>query len=118
MILPQSRYAQVATVLTTTQAAAGSASGKSALPGSAPIASAGPVQAGAATRTVVALKRRALPATPGEAHEVRDRDQLDVLAHEQYGDGTKFWHIADANTACEARELVAGAGSILLKPRS
>ncbi len=116
MILPQSRYAQVATVVTTTQAAAGATSGKSGVPGPVPVA--GPVQAGAATRTVVALKRRALPATPGEAHEVRDRDQLDVLAHEQYGDGTRFWHIADANTALEARELVAGTGSILLKPRS
>ena len=33
-------------------------------------------------------------------------DRLDVMAQRKYSDGTKFWHIADANTELEANDLV------------
>jgi hypothetical protein len=49
---------------------------------------------------------------------VKDNDQLDALAHEQYGDGTRFWHLADANTALQANDLVAHAGNVISKPKS
>lgn len=67
-------------------------------------------------RTVTALKLRPLPAVYGEPMEIKDNDQLDALAQQQYNDGTKFWHIADANTALEARQLIAETGAVILKP--
>ena len=90
MFLENSRYYKVPTVETTTQDG----------------------------RTVTALKLRPLPKPNGVLHEVKDSDQLDIIAHQQYADGTKFWHIADANTALEASELVAETGASLLKPKS
>lgn len=69
-------------------------------------------------RTVTALKLRPLLPTPGAPHLVKDHDQLDVLAHLHHADGTKFWHIADANTALEASHLIADPGSTLLLPES
>lgn len=69
-------------------------------------------------REVTALKRRPLPAPTGESYTVKDDDQLDVLAYQQYADGTKFWHIADANTALQAREIVAETGATITKPAS
>ena len=67
-------------------------------------------------RTVVALRLRRLPAVTGEPHVVNDDEQLDVLAHEQYGDGTRFWHIADANTELQARELLVDTGRTIEVP--
>jgi hypothetical protein len=69
-------------------------------------------------RAVTALKLRPLPATAGDPYLIKDNDQLDVLAHRVTGDGTKFWHIADANTALEANALTTEAGAIILLPRS
>jgi hypothetical protein len=69
-------------------------------------------------RSVCALKLRQLPARTGEPYTVKGGDKLDVLAYEQYADGTKFWHIADANTALEASKLVAETGAVLIKPKS
>jgi hypothetical protein len=77
MILETSRYAQVPTVAATDRAG----------------------------RPVTALKLRRLPATAGSPYVTRDNDRLDLLAQSQYGDGTRFWHIADANTALDARDL-------------
>ena len=37
---------------------------------------------------------------------VQGNDRLDVMAQRKYGDPTKFWHIADANTELEANKLV------------
>jgi hypothetical protein len=67
---------------------------------------------------VTALKLRPLPAPPAVPHVVSDNDQLDVLAHQHYSDGTKFWHIADANTALHAAGLVAETAATILRPRS
>jgi hypothetical protein len=53
-----------------------------------------------------AVKLRRIPFTPGDLTEVKGTDRLDIMAHRQYKDGTKFWHIADANTELEANKLV------------
>lgn len=55
---------------------------------------------------VNAVKLRRIPFTPGDLTEVKGTDRLDIMAHRQYKDGTKFWHIADANTELEANDLV------------
>lgn len=69
-------------------------------------------------REGVVLRLRPLPETRGEPHAVRDRDQLDVLAHERTGDGTRSWHIADANTELEARRLLTETGAVIRVPKS
>ena len=79
MFEPNSRYAQTPTV------DAKSATGK--------------------TAKVVKLRR--IPSTPGNLTEVKGTDRLDIMAHRKYSDGTKFWHIADANSELEANSLVA-----------
>lgn len=53
---------------------------------------------------VVTLRR--LPYVTGHLTEVKGTDRLDLMAHRQYQDGTKFWRVADANTALEASRLV------------
>jgi hypothetical protein len=68
-------------------------------------------------RTVTALTLRPLPAVTGAPHPVVDHDRLDLLAFDTYSDGTRFWHVADANTALDAsRELVARTGDTLNLP--
>lgn len=67
-------------------------------------------------RTVTAVRLRPLPPTSGEPHEVLERDRLDLLAQDRYSDGTRFWRIADANTALEARTLVDETGETVLIP--
>ena len=54
-----------------------------------------------------AVKLRRLPYTPGNLTDVKGTDRIDIMAHRRYGDGTKFWHIADSNTELEAKDLVA-----------
>jgi len=54
-----------------------------------------------------AVTLRRLPPTAGTPTEVKGVDRLDVIAHRKYGDSTKFWRIADANTELEANRLVA-----------
>jgi hypothetical protein len=88
MFLENSRYYKVATVATTTGDG----------------------------RSVTALKLRPLPAVAGDPYTVSANDQLDTLAQDQYSDGTKFWHIADANTLLEANQLVAAPGAVINKP--
>lgn len=53
-----------------------------------------------------AVKLRRLPYTPGGLTEVKGTDRLDLMAHRKYKSGTKFWHIADANSELEANMLV------------
>jgi len=69
-------------------------------------------------RRASALKLRILPPTPGEPHQVEDRDRLDLLAHARYGDATRWWRVADANTALDATTLTAATGDIVTVPRS
>jgi hypothetical protein len=91
MFLPNSRYAKVATV-TTTRRPEGD--------------------------EVVALKLRKLTPVAGDAQAVRAGDRVDLIAHESSGDATQFWHVADTNTALDARSLVAEAGDTLQVPRA
>ena len=58
-----------------------------------------------------AVKLRRLPYTPGNLTEVKGTDRLDIMAHRRFTDGTKVWHIADANTELEANDLVANVRS-------
>ncbi len=69
-------------------------------------------------RKVLALRLRPLPPTPGDPFEVRENDRLDLLAHARFADGTRFWHVADANTALDARALAAATGAVFRLPRS
>lgn len=60
--------------------------------------------------TVAALQPRVLPALSGVATPLKRNDRLDIIAFRQYQDGTRFWHIADANTLIDARLLTEPAG--------
>lgn len=67
---------------------------------------------------VLALKLRTLPPTTGVSKVVAAGDRLDVLSLQSYGDGTQFWHIADANTALDSRTLVEHPGDTLNVPET
>lgn len=56
-------------------------------------------------RSVDALTLRRLPATPGDDTLLNGTDRLDTIALRKYLDGTKFWHVADANTELDSRRL-------------
>jgi hypothetical protein len=89
MFLPNSRYANVATVETTTSTG----------------------------ERVVALKLRRLAPVSGEPRVVEGGDRLDLYAQEITGDATQFWHVADANTALDSRTLVETVGDTILVPK-
>lgn len=90
MFLKQSRYANTATISTTDSSG----------------------------RPVQALKLRILPNTVGAVSIVDSGMQLDVMSKRQYKDGSRFWHIADANTELEANGLVQIAGELIRIPGS
>ena len=60
----------------------------------------------ASSKKATAIKLRRLPYAPGNLTEVKGTDRLDLMSHRKFKDGTKFWHIADANTELEANDLV------------
>jgi hypothetical protein len=90
MFLPSSRYANVATVETTTSTG----------------------------EEVTALKLRRLTPVAGDPQMVQASDRLDLFAQARTGDATQFWHIADANTALDGRSLVETPGDTVFVPRS
>jgi hypothetical protein len=61
-------------------------------------------------RTIAALQPRALPAPTGAATDLKRTDRLDIIALRQYQDGTRFWHIADANSLTDSRQLTEPRG--------
>ena len=67
-------------------------------------------------RGVKALTLRSLDSITGEPTQVHDHDQLDVMSHRRNNDGSKFWHIADANSDLEANNLVSVSGRIIKVP--
>ena len=69
-------------------------------------------------RATAALRLRRAPATDGEEVTVRQDHRLDLMAHDRYGDATRFWRIADANSELDARALVAEPGRVILVPES
>lgn len=90
MFLANSRYANVATVTTTTSTG----------------------------ETVVALKLRRLTPVDGVAQTVQGGDRLDLIAQAVNNDATQFWHVADANTAIDSRTLTATPGDTFQVPGS
>jgi hypothetical protein len=73
---------------------------------------------GADGNPVVAIKLRRLPPTSGQPLEVKDNTQLDHIALEKYANPTQFWHIADANTELDSRQLVVETGAKINVPES
>jgi hypothetical protein len=67
-------------------------------------------------RAVQAVKRRPLPSPVGRATTAQGPDKLDVIAEQKYKDGTRFWHIADANSDLEANELTRTPGRVIQVP--
>lgn len=57
-------------------------------------------------KKISAVGLRRLPFAEGNMTEVKGSDRLDIMSQRKYKDGTKFWHIADANTELEANNLV------------
>ncbi len=53
-----------------------------------------------------AVKLRRLPQTAGDPTSLNANDRLDIIAGQEYGDGSMFWHIADANTGLDSRQLL------------
>jgi hypothetical protein len=90
MFLSNSRYAKVATVETT--------------------ASTG--------EKVTALQLRRLTPVTGDPQTVQASDRLDLIAQAHYADATQFWHVADANSALDARTLVQTPGDTLAVPKT
>ena len=52
-----------------------------------------------------AVELRTVPLTPGDPTLVTSNDRLDVMAQRLYGDATRYWHIADANSALLSTHL-------------
>lgn len=71
---------------------------------------------GADGREATAVRLRVLPPAQGHARAVRGGEQLDMMAHDLTGDGTRFWHIGDANSELEANALVARHGRVINVP--
>ena len=90
MFLPNSPYHKVSTVETTTSTG----------------------------ETVTALKLRRLTPATGDPQMVQAGERLDLLAQARTGDATQFWHVADANTALDGRELVDTPGETVIVPRT
>ncbi|WP_424929849.1 hypothetical protein [Amaricoccus tamworthensis] len=64
--------------------------------------------------SVVRLRR--LPDTEGAPLAVEGRDRLDVICERCYQDGTRFWHVADANTELDAGDILTPPGRIVQVP--
>lgn len=69
-------------------------------------------------REVTAVRLRRLPATAGREVVVGAADQLDVIAERSYRDASRFWHIADANSELDARDLLQPVGRTIKVPES
>lgn len=67
---------------------------------------------------VAVVKLRPLPPTAGEPTEVRGHDQLDAMAEARYGDATRYWHVADANSELEAGALTRRPGRVIAVPKN
>jgi hypothetical protein len=69
-------------------------------------------------RQITAITLRRLPPTNGEPLEVKSIHRLDLIAQEKYSDPLRFWHIADANTDLDARQLRRTTGRTILVPET
>jgi len=57
-------------------------------------------------KNVTALKLRQIFKTSGKLVVVEDSFRLDMLSQQYYDNPTKFWYIADSNTALDSNELI------------
>jgi len=67
-------------------------------------------------REITAVQLRRLPQTGGGEIIVTAADQLDVIAEQCYANPTWFWHVADANSELEARDLLQPVGRTMIVP--
>jgi hypothetical protein len=67
---------------------------------------------------VAAVRLRILPPTAGSEATVRAHDQLDAMSEQRFGDATRYWHVADANTELEAASTLLPVGRTLNVPDS
>ena len=67
-------------------------------------------------RPVQALKLRSLGRPDADDHLLAGHERLDLLAYQVTQDGSRFWHVADANDALDARSLEV-PGSVIRLPR-
>ncbi len=67
-------------------------------------------------REVTAVRLRRLPQTQGQNVTVTAADQLDVIADQCYADASRVWHVADANSELDARDLLLPVGRLLTVP--
>ena len=67
-------------------------------------------------QVVRAVMLRRLPEVSGNSSIIKGNDRLDVIAHQQYSDATRFWHITDANTELQADDLVKETGRVINIP--
>lgn len=65
---------------------------------------------------IAAIKLRLLGQPLSRPALVTEGDQLDVISQRRFGDATRYWHIADANTALEANSLTQEAGRMIYTP--
>lgn len=54
---------------------------------------------------VAAIQLRNVPTISGTPTSITSNDRLDVIAQRVYGDATRYWHVADANTALDSNRL-------------
>jgi nucleoid-associated protein YgaU len=69
-------------------------------------------------REVEAVTLRRLPAADGDPVTVAAHDKLDAMSEARYGDATRYWHIADANSELEAGDLVREPGRVIAVPKA
>ena len=67
-------------------------------------------------REVTAVKLRRLDSPTASPYTTVGTDRLDVMAGRNYGDGARFWHLADANTELQAGSLVKRPGRVIWVP--
>ena len=68
-------------------------------------------------REVTVVKLRRLQSPTSTSYTVLPADRLDIVARRRYDDGTRYWHIADANTELEAADLVV-SGRLIEAPET
>ena len=66
---------------------------------------------------MTAVRLRRLPAPPGSPETVTAAaDRPDLIAERRLRDATRFWHVADANTELDARDLTRPVGRAVNVP--
>ena len=67
-------------------------------------------------REITAVKLRKLGDPLSAPLTVAGADRLDVISERCYRDGARFWHIADANSELDARDILTPVGRAVAVP--